>query len=62
MKFGTTVRGLCAKLAEDINEAKLPPVVVELILQSLLAEAHTLTEMQIKAEAEQETEETADGK
>ena len=45
-----------------INAAKLPPVVVELILQNLLAEAHALTEMQIKAEAAQETEEATDGK
>ena len=59
MKFGTEVRALREKL---INAAKLPPVVVELILQNLLAEAQALAEMQIKAEAAQETEEATDGK
>lgn len=62
MKFGTEVRALREKLIAEINAAKLPPVVVELILQNLLAEAHALTEMQIKAEATQETEEATDGK
>lgn len=62
MKFGTEVRMLREKLIAEINAAKLPPVVVELILQNLLAEAHALAEMQIKAEAAQDTEEATDGK
>ena len=62
MKFGTEVRALREKLIAEINAAKLPPVVVELILQNLLAEAHALAEMQIKAEAARETEEATDGK
>ena len=33
MKFGTEVRTLREKLIKEINAAKLPPVVVELIQQ-----------------------------
>ncbi len=62
MKFGTEVRMLRERLIKEINAAMLPPVVVELILQSLLAEAHELAEAQIKAENEQDTEELANGK
>ena len=62
MKFGTEVRALREKLIAEINAAMLPPVVVELILQNLLAEAHALAEKQIKAETAQETEEATDGK
>lgn len=61
MKFGTEVRMLREGLIKEINAAMLPPVVVELILQSLLAEAHELAEAQIKAENEQDTEERANG-
>lgn len=45
------VKALRRKLAEDINEAKLPPVVTLLIVDALRAELQQIVQIQEAAEA-----------
>ena len=45
------VNALRRKLAEEINEAKLPPVVALLIVDALRAELQQIVQMQEAAEA-----------
>ena len=62
MGIGTAIAELQRKLIEDINGAGLPPAVVELVLQPILAEPHTLALGQLQHErqlAEQEGEKDA---
>lgn len=65
MGIGTAIAALQRKLIDDINGAGLPPAVVELVLQPILAETHTLALGQLAHErqlAEKEgAEDAADG-
>ena len=65
MGIGTAIAALQRKLIDDINGAGLPPAVVELVLQPILAETHTLALGQLAHErqlAEKEgAENAADG-
>lgn len=45
------VKALRRKLAEEINEAKLPPVVTLLIVEALRAELQQIVQIQEAAEA-----------
>ena len=50
MGIGMAIGALREKLIKDINESGLPPVVVELVLQPLMAELHGMAIGQIQAE------------
>lgn len=50
MGIGMAIKALREKLIKDINESGLPPVVVELVLQPLMAELHGMAIGQIQAE------------
>lgn len=54
MGIGTAIAGLREKLIADINGAGLPPAVVELVLQPIMAEVHTMTLGQLEHEQRQE--------
>lgn len=57
------INELRRKIAEALNESKLPPIVAELVIDSYRAELHRLVEMQAAAEAARppEKEDTDDG-
>lgn len=54
MGIGMAIENLRGKLIADINGAGLPPAVVELVLQPIMAELHTMTLGQLEQEQRQE--------
>ena len=57
MGIGTAIAALREKLIADINGSGLPPVVVELVVQPIMAELHSMALGQVQHEREQEKEE-----
>lgn len=52
MRVGLGIEQLRDKLLEVINGSGLPPVIVELVMQPIMAELHELAREQIKREKE----------
>lgn len=53
MGIGTAIAALREKLIADINGSGLPPVVVELVVQPIMAELHSMALGQVQHEKEQ---------
>lgn len=60
MGIGLAIDALRQKLIEDINGAGLPPVIVELVMQPVMAELHEMAMGQMQAEKNAAEKETKD--